>query len=116
MIYKLLVENMKSCRWRKPTIPPNQLEIRIAKCWSLEEGIMEIDNSNLLVRKRTQWKPPRENWVKLNFDDVARKEGSTDGGIVRENEGTMLLAYTRHLGKVSNYIAEAMALFRGLKW
>ena len=37
------------------------------------------------------------------------------GGIVRDSKGRMLLAYTRQLGKVSNNVAEVMALYWGLK-
>lgn len=52
-IYKLMVENISCSKWRKPTFPPSILELRVAKSWNLTEGIMEIDNSNLLARKRT---------------------------------------------------------------
>jgi len=58
---------------------------------------------------------PKENWGKLNFDGVARNEGSTGGGMVRDSEGIMLLDYVSNLGRVSNNVVEAMELFWGLK-
>ncbi len=66
----------------------------MAKSLNMVEGIMEIDNSNLLARKRTRWEPLPTNWVKLNFNGVVRMEGSSVGGIVRDSKGTMLLAYS----------------------
>ena len=56
---------------------------------------MENDNFNLLARKRTRWIALPVNWVKLNIDGAARKEGSTRGGIVRDSKGKMLLAYSK---------------------
>ena len=76
---------------------------------------MEIDNSNLMARKRTQWKPPPANWVKLNFDGAAKKEGSAGGGIIRDSKVRMMLAYTGPLGKVSNNTMEVMALYWGIQ-
>ena len=43
--------------------------------------------------------PPIANWFKLNFNEVVRKERSTGGGIVKDNEDIMLLAYEGYLGK-----------------
>ena len=54
------------------------------------------------------------NWVKLNFDDVAKKEGSTGRGMFRDSKGRMLLAYLGQLGKVSNNNMEFLALYWGL--
>ena len=55
--------------------PRNRMEQRIAKNWKIEEGFMEIDNSKKLSRRRTRWQPPRENYIKLNFDGPMRMEG-----------------------------------------
>jgi len=62
-------------------------------------------NGNLYIHK--------ENWVKLNFDGVVRKDGLVGGGMVRDNDGRMLLAYAGNLGKVSNNFVEAMMLLWG---
>ena len=61
MVFKLIVENIRCKNWRKPAFPSSTLEVRVEKCWSLMEGIIEIDNSNLMARKRTRWKPPPAN-------------------------------------------------------
>lgn len=113
--FKLIVENMQNCRWQKPSVPPSMIEQRIARCRNLEEGFMEVDNSKQLARIRMRWSPPKESWVKLNFDGTARREGSAVGGMVRDSSGRMLLAYVGNLGKALNNVVEAMALLWGLK-
>jgi len=37
IIFKLILENMKNCKWRKLVVPPNMTEQRIVTNWNLEE-------------------------------------------------------------------------------
>ncbi len=69
---------------------------------------MEVDNSDLLARKRTRWELSPMNWVKLNVDGAARKEGSMRGQMVKDSKGRMLLAFSSYPGKVSNNTVEVM--------
>ena len=66
---------------------------------------MEVDNLKQLARARTRWAPPKDSWVKLNFDGATRRDGSARGGMVRGSNGRMLLAYVGNLGKASNNVA-----------
>lgn len=91
LIFKLIVENMQNCQWRKLLVPPTMTKQRISRYWNLDEGFMEVGNSKQLARIRTRWSPPKESWVKLNFDGAVRREGLTGGGMVREHNGRMLM-------------------------
>ena len=55
------------------------------------------------------------NWVNLNFDGATKKEGSVGGGMVRDSNRRMLLAYSKQLGKFYNNTTEVMALYWGSK-
>ena len=61
IIFKLIVENMRNCKWRKLAVPPNMTKKRISGNWNLEEGFMEVENSKQLVPKRMRWRPSKED-------------------------------------------------------
>lgn len=62
-----------------------------------------------------KWCPPREKWVKLNFDGVASGVVAKGNGMVRDNSGKIPLEFSSNLGKASNNIEEDMAPLWGLK-
>ena len=65
----------------------------------------------------TRIKPP-EQWIKINIDGTALtnpgKIGA--GGILRDKEGKLVMAFSTPLGEGSNNIAEIKAVFIGLTW
>nr|XP_010314573.1 uncharacterized protein LOC104645185 [Solanum lycopersicum] len=64
------------------------------------------------------WKRPPEHWIKLNTDGSAvintGKIGA--GGILKNREGKMVMAYSVFLGEGSNNQAETKAAQLGLSW
>lgn len=68
-----------------------------------------------MERLNTRWSSPSPPWLKLNLDGVARSGSATGGGIIRDNLGSLVLAYAGNFDSVSSNMAEALALFGGLK-
>ncbi|XP_057820830.1 uncharacterized protein LOC131033605 [Cryptomeria japonica] len=68
-----------------------------------------------MERLNTRWSPSSPSWLKLNFDSVAHSGVATGGGIIRDSFGNPILAYAGNFGSASSNMAEALALFWGLK-
>ncbi|XP_059070816.1 uncharacterized protein LOC131860419 [Cryptomeria japonica] len=54
-------------------------------------------------------------WLKLNFDGATRSGSVAGGRINRDCLGNLVLAYAENFDSVSSNMAEALALFWGLK-
>jgi hypothetical protein len=65
---------------------------------------------------RISWKPPMEEWVKLNTDG-AYKEGRVAGcgGVIRDSNGVWKGGFAKNLGICSAYVAELWGVLEGLK-
>nr|XP_019067280.1 uncharacterized protein LOC109119268 [Solanum lycopersicum] len=65
-----------------------------------------------------KWIKPPDQWIKINTDGSALtnpgKIGA--GGILRDKEGKLVMAFSTPLGEGSNNIAEIKAVFIGLTW
>lgn len=63
------------------------------------------------------WKKLEFGWVKLNTDGCCKGNpcSSGGGGIIRDHNGNFRAAYAEHYGNCSNNMAEAKALFQGMK-
>ncbi|XP_069145909.1 uncharacterized protein [Solanum lycopersicum] len=72
---------------------------------------------NIKVYKVTWFKPP-DQWIKINTDGSAlTNEGKIGaGGIIRDKEGKMIMAFSTPLGEGSNNQAEIEAALFGLTW
>ncbi|XP_059066396.1 uncharacterized protein LOC131857710 [Cryptomeria japonica] len=68
-----------------------------------------------MERLNTRWLAPSPSWFKLNFDGTAHSGVAVGGGIIRDNLGNLVLAYARNFGSALSNMAEALALFWGLK-
>ena len=64
------------------------------------------------------WNRPSEQWIKINTDGSAlTNPGQTGaGGILRDKEGKMVMAFATPLGEGTNNTAEAEAVLFGLSW
>ncbi|WMV35109.1 hypothetical protein MTR67_028494, partial [Solanum verrucosum] len=60
-------------------------------------------------------KPPR-NCTKLNNDGSCVQESCGGGGIIRDSQGNMMIAYSLGLDQGTSNMVEACALLYGLKW
>lgn len=65
-----------------------------------------------------KWMMPRNGCVKLNLDGRSRGNptSSGGGGIVRDSEAKMLIAYAIPFRNNSNNTFEAIALLAGIEW
>jgi ribonuclease HI len=62
-----------------------------------------------------KWKPPKENYVKLNTDGAC-KEGRTAGcgGVIRGNQGEWLGGFAKGVGYCNAFVAELWGVLEGL--
>lgn len=62
--------------------------------------------------KWIKWKVP--NGMKLNVDGSARNDECSGGGLVRQSNGSVVIAFSAHYGHGTNNYAEAKALLQGI--
>lgn len=66
-------------------------------------------------KRNMRWQPPPPNFVKVNFDDPVRQDGSaTMGFIIRNNKGELIHADVEDGRGFFPVLAEAMALRLGI--
>lgn len=112
---KLLYKNISAAKWKLPSAPPSTWEIKMVDKWNILTGFSKFDDTKLMVRKATKWAAPLRGWTKLNFNGVANNLTQGGGGVLRDHNGTCLLAY---VGPLNNYTinqAEGMALLWGIE-
>ncbi|KAK4716367.1 hypothetical protein R3W88_014705 [Solanum pinnatisectum] len=65
-----------------------------------------------------EWTKPPDKWVKINTDGSALCNPGTigAGGIIRNPNGELILAFSTLLGKGTNNQAEVEAAILGLSW
>ncbi|XP_057865432.2 uncharacterized protein LOC131073086 [Cryptomeria japonica] len=76
--------------------------------------LQPFDNSKCIRRLNTKWKPPNQDYTKLNFDGAARLGMAAEGRIIRSPTREMVIAYASNLNGFSSSQVEAMALAWGL--
>ncbi|XP_062014037.1 uncharacterized protein LOC133730471 [Rosa rugosa] len=64
--------------------------------------------------KLIRWQTPSGDHVKINFDGSILKGSAAGGFVIRDFLGKPLLAATRHMGKITVPVAEAVALHDSL--
>ncbi|XP_060195177.1 uncharacterized protein LOC132624410 [Lycium barbarum] len=62
------------------------------------------------------WKRPAINFLKINSDGSHKDGSSGGGGVIRDSQGKMIMAYSIPFDEVSNNVAEAKALLFGIQW
>ncbi|KAK2417023.1 heat shock 70 kDa protein [Trifolium repens] len=61
------------------------------------------------------WKPPRENFVKLNTDGACKERKRVGcGGVIRGNQGEWLRGFAKNVGNCSAFIAKLWGILEGL--
>ncbi|KAL0345186.1 UNVERIFIED_CONTAM: hypothetical protein Sradi_4349900 [Sesamum radiatum] len=80
-----------------------------------------MNNSNISSKKRTfsilcNWQPPPTEWFKLNIDgsSLGNPGKSGYGGIIRDEAGNIIVAFSGYIGNATNNVAECWALRNGL--
>lgn len=79
-------------------------------------GIIGINSKTIQTKRGAwyKWETPNPGWYKLNIDGSARLGICTGGGIIRESNGNMVIAFSNFYGLGSNNYAEFAALRDGL--
>lgn len=65
-----------------------------------------------------KWNPPRNVFVKLKSDGCSKGNPGPagGGGIIRNDQGKMIMAYAAPLGCMTNNMVGVMALKTGINW
>ncbi|XP_060201962.1 uncharacterized protein LOC132630398 [Lycium barbarum] len=85
--------------------------------WRIIKNRLATDNN--IGRKSiriVKWIPPPPSFIKLNSDGSCRDEICGGGGVIRNNKGKLIQAYSMNLGKGTSNWAEAKALQHGIEW
>lgn len=61
-----------------------------------------------------KWDKPSPGWFKLNIDGSAKDDESAGGGIIRDEDGVIVAAFSHFYGAGSNNMAEFIALKDGM--
>ncbi|XP_059278180.1 uncharacterized protein LOC132032562 [Lycium ferocissimum] len=62
------------------------------------------------------WNKPASNFFKLNSDGSLRNGSCGGGGIIKDAQGKMIMAYSIHFNNGTSNSAEAKALLFGIQW
>ncbi|XP_059067910.1 uncharacterized protein LOC131858631 [Cryptomeria japonica] len=112
---KLLRENALVCKWKKLQYVPLEMDCSWVRIWNSPDNFLQYENYKRLEIFNTRWSSSPPSWFKLNFDGVARSGVAMGGGVIKDSLGNLVLAYARNFGSASSNMAEALALFWGLK-
>ena len=115
IMVKLVMENILNTICRLPKEEPGRIACKIAERWGIQQNFKHFDNSKIIKRQQTKWKPATSIWLKLNFDGAAREGIGVAGGVLCDANGEALLVYVRRVGEGSNNKAEATTLLWGLQ-
>jgi len=86
-------------------------------------GLHKIIPQKLGKKKTTMnterycWQPPPKNYLKFNIDGASKGSPGVArfGGVLRNEEGRIILIFHSHLSKATNNMAELMAMEQGLE-
>ncbi|XP_015170859.1 uncharacterized protein [Solanum tuberosum] len=65
-----------------------------------------------------KWRKPPDNYLKLNTDGCSKGNPGEagGGGILRDHQGNINMAFQTYFGNCSNNMAEGLAILKGLQW
>ncbi|KAF5465389.1 hypothetical protein F2P56_015402 [Juglans regia] len=99
------------------------LKLKAEKKWNNVDDAVLLDLGVHIKHKlRTEvklveWKKPRVGWVKLNTDgcSLGNPGRSGIGGVIRDDQGNLRLAYAQQIPEGTNNNAELISLLHGLR-
>ncbi|CAJ2630505.1 uncharacterized protein LOC123911572 [Trifolium pratense] len=62
-----------------------------------------------------KWHPPDANWICLHSDGAMKNDIAGCGGVLRDQAGTWIMGFAKHVGNATAYIAELWGVYEGLK-
>ncbi|KAH0748058.1 hypothetical protein KY290_027290 [Solanum tuberosum] len=84
-----------------------------------KELCIKIERVNPVLNiKFIKWREPLDNYLKLNTDGCSKGNPGEagGGGILRDHQGNINMAFQTYFGNCSNNMAEGLAILRGLQW
>jgi len=81
-------------------------QAKIGESWNSLCQIFEAD-INQRTSIRVKWLKPPRNFIKLNSDGSCVQGSCGGGGLIRDNQGNMMFAYSLGLGQGTSNMAEA---------
>ncbi|CAN1188305.1 Putative ribonuclease H protein At1g65750 [Linum perenne] len=82
---------------------------------AMERDVGILDEHTSRIEADIAWQAGRPGWITLNLDGSVVQRRAAAGGIVRDNEGRGLLAYSMNLGICSITRAELRGALEGIK-
>ena len=70
---KLITENILSTKCKLRKEEPGWAACKLSKRWGIQKNFKDFDNSKIIKRQETIWKPTTSTWLKLNFDGATRE-------------------------------------------
>lgn len=97
-----------------PKNPPSIADLRILNELGLQGLIPQgLDRKVIsLDYERDFWHPPLKGFLKFNIDGASKGNPGTTGygGVLRDENGSVIFIFHCHLGKATNNMAELMAM------
>lgn len=112
---KLSKENLRVAKCKMPKEELARHEGLVAERWGCHEDFFLFDNSKMMMRQKTRWRPPTLMQYKLNFDEATNGGIGATGGVLWDKNGDVMLVYARKVRDGRNNLAKAMALLWGLQ-
>ncbi|KAF7814111.1 putative ribonuclease H protein At1g65750 family [Senna tora] len=79
---------------------------------------VDKERQNRRAAVKIAWKPPPEEWVKINVDgsvDPSSFGSSACGGVLRDRDGNFLCGFIRNVGSCSIILADLWGILSGLQ-
>ena len=86
---------------------PTDLSRQIFKVFMEHKDAWKEQNER--PSKEVVWSPPPKNWIKINFDVAIREEKTTVAVVGRDDNGYLLLTWSKHFESGNSLLGEARA-------
>lgn len=120
LILKQLHETVSTTVCNLPKNPPSETEIRTLTQLVMQgitpQGLIRKDIA--MVTEKDFSQPPPKGYVKYNIDGASKGNLGTTGlgGVLRDEEGSVIFIFHCHLGRATNNMAELMAVEQCLEF
>ncbi|XP_070040593.1 uncharacterized protein [Nicotiana tomentosiformis] len=97
----------------------NKIGARVDLRWNWYNLCTQLDNLRpSLIFTPVTWGKPPNNWIKINTDGRSNSEDllAGIGGIVRDKNGSLVMAFAKKLYFCTNNTAELSATFFAISW
>lgn len=91
-IKKQVKERLNASQTHKSKDMSTLLDLRLKQKWGISHSLQKMSWHNEIIRKRCIWTPPKDGWLKCNFDCRSKGNRGLSGarGIIRGCRGYMI--------------------------